>query len=41
MYCHTCGVLEITVKFLFWSRQWYGGIEFVLWWIQATSCSIL
>lgn len=30
MSCHTCGVLEITVRFLFWSRRWYGGIEFVL-----------
>lgn len=35
MYCHTCRVLEILVRFLFWSRQWYGGLVFALWWIQA------
>lgn len=41
MYCHTFRALEIMARFLFWSRQWYGVIEFVLWWIQAMRCSVL
>lgn len=41
MYCCTCRVLEILVRFLFWSRQWYGGLVFVLWWIQAAVLWVL